>query len=532
MKKLFMLCLIALAASLQAQDLQNVTNELGRAITDKNSFVVKKNHRIAAYRKKLAGISGPEREYAINQQLYEEYRKFKIDSALYFVRQNIDLSANLKESHYLDRSKIQLANLYSSNGNFLESETLLKGIRAKKLGNDLKALYYEFYSQFYEHYTTNNPGRQYEAMIETYRDSLLGVLNPSGEKYRINLAQHYMYHGKDAGAKVILKGVEQNSKGRTPAYAMAVYLQGDIAAKEGREQESVRYYSLAAITDIENSIKDNAALQQLAIYYYNKGKIDLAYKYAQSALEDAVFCNVKFRTLMMSEFNSIINAAYREKENNAKVKLETYLLLISLLSFFLIVAVVYVYRQMRKVSKTREELLLSGQQLEYLNSELQQANVQLHESNRVKEEYIAQFFDICSSYIGKLDDYRKKLNKKAMTKQYEELSAILRSDSFIDEELHSLYARFDMLFINLYPNFVSDFNKLLLPEEQIEVREGEILNNELRIFALERLGITDGVKIAAFLRYSISTIYNYRTRVRNKAAVSREEFERKLKTIG
>ena len=41
----------------------------------------------------------------------------------------------------------------------------------------------------------------------------------------------------------------------------------------------------------------------------------LAYKYAKSALEDAVFCNVKFRTLMMSEFYSIINAAYQKKED-------------------------------------------------------------------------------------------------------------------------------------------------------------------------------------------------------------------------
>lgn len=238
----------------------------------------------------------------------------------------------------------------------------------------------------------------------------------------------------------------------------------------------------------------------------------------------------------MSEFYSIINASYQEKEVQARKQLEYYLYLISILSLFLVGAIVYVYRQMRKVSKVKEELSISGEKLQELNVELQSVNEQLsdfneqlHESNRIKEEYIAQFFDICSSYIDKLDDYRKKLNKKAMSRQFDELSEILKSSSVTDDELNELYRRFDIIFINLYPDFVKELNALFLPEEKIELKEGEILNTELRILALERLGINDGVKIAAFLRYSVSTIYNYRTKIRNKSTVSREEFEQKVK---
>lgn len=55
---------------------------------------------------------------------------------------------------------------------------------------------------------------------------------------------------------------------------------------------------------------------------------------------------------------------------------------------------------------------------------------------------------------------------------------------------------------------------------------------ETRIFALIRLGIIDSVKIAHFLGYSRSTIYNYRTKIRNKALGDRDNFENEVMNIG
>lgn len=166
-----------------------------------------------------------------------------------------------------------------------------------------------------------------------------------------------------------------------------------------------------------------------------------------------------------------------------------------------------------------------NEQIQKSNIALNEKNNKLIESNRIKEEYITQFFDICSTYITKIEDFRKTLNKQAQNKNYEALSKELKSSDFIDKELESLYHTFDVIFINLYPTFIDEFNSLLIPEEKIILKPNEILNTELRIFALIRLGITDSTKIAAFLRYSVSTIYNYRTKTRNKSAVSRDEFE-------
>ena len=75
------------------------------------------------------------------------------------------------------------------------------------------------------------------------------------------------------------------------------------------------------------------------------------------------------------------------------------------------------------------------------------------------------------------------------------------------------------------------FNELLQNDAQIILKKGELLNTELRIFALIRLGIDDSSQIAEFLRYSVNTIYNYRAKVKNKACVSRDDFEKLVEQI-
>ncbi len=512
--------------------------KLDDAIKQKESYIKKKSQRISSLKEKL-NYTDIRNQVLINEKLYLEYKKYKIDSAIFYVNKNISISNNLKDRDLGLKSLIQLANLNSSSGKYLEAQKILQNINVKTLPKNLLAIYYEYYSQFYEHYATNNPNLSYIEHIEIYRDSLLTVLNPESIKYRINLAQKNIYRRNLSDAKRDLLKLVADSKVNDPNYAMYTYLLGDIYKLENNLKEEKRYYTLAAISDIENVIKDNAAIQNLSIIHYESGDIDHAYLYAKSAVEDAVFCNVKFRTLNISEIYSIINTAYLEKEEKSKKQLLTYLLMISVLVVFLAITISYLYYQMKKIQKIRKELASNAQELKILNEKIQQTNlslkennIQLTESNTIKEEYITQFFDICSAYIRKMEDYRIHLLKKSQNKHYEELDKILKSNTFINTELEDLYHTFDIIFINLYPDFVSEFNKLLQEGEKIELKNGEVLNTELRIFALIRLGITDSVKIAAFLRYSLSTIYNYRTKVRNKSAVNREDFESMVSKIG
>ena len=538
-KKIILFFLLVAISPIYATQKDSIVKIFNYAVRHKSQYDKIKERRISELKNSLSSDLSLEEEYDSNKKLYSEYRKFKVDSAVYYIKKNQRIAAVLNNQVFTDLAQLQLANLYSSSGKYLESEQILKKINKHKLSKELLSMYYEAYGLYFEHYATATYNVQYAKKIEAYRDSLLSVLEPSSIKYKINRAQKDIYSGNFKNAQESLSPLLKTAIAKDQDYAMVAYLLAQIYKTQQKFDLEKKFLILSATADIKNSIKDNASVQNLALLYYESGDIDNAFLCTNSAIEDAIFCNVKFRTLQISELYSIINTAYLEKESHRKSELQRYLILISILSIFLILAIVYVYRQMKRVSKIKEELHLSSQKLEELNKnisatnlQLSETNAQLSESNHVKEEYIAHFFDLCSAYINKLENYRKSLNKKATEKQLDDLFKMLKSTTVVDNELEELYKNFDTIFLNLYPTFVKDFNSLLIKDEQIVLKQGELLNTELRIFALIRLGITDSVKIAAFLRYSLSTIYNYRTKGRNKAAVSRDEFEELVSKIG
>ena len=173
-----------------------------------------------------------------------------------------------------------------------------------------------------------------------------------------------------------------------------------------------------------------------------------------------------------------------------------------------------------------------NQQLQGFNAKLNQTNLELAETSLLKEIYIGRYMDQCSIYIGKMEEYSQKLKVMATAGKVNDLVSTVKSKAFIDKELKEFYAQFDQTFMQLFPTFLEEFKALLNEPETIIIKKGELLNPELRIFALIRLGIKDSAKIADFLRYSASTIYNYRSQIKNKAKGPREQFETKVLLIG
>lgn len=277
----------------------------------------------------------------------------------------------------------------------------------------------------------------------------------------------------------------------------------------------------------------------LAQLLYEDGDMERAYQYMRFSWNATKFYNARLRSWQSADVLSLIDKTYQamiEKQND---RLQQNLLLITALLVLLIVALGYIYRQMKKLADARNHLQVANKQLNGLNEELRQmnsclssTNIELSESNQIKEEYIARFIKLCSTYINRLDAYRRMVNKKVSAGQIAELLKITRSQDALDEELEELYANFDTAFLHLFPNFVGKFNDLLQENEQILPKKGELLNTELRIFALIRLGIEDSSQIAEFLRYSVNTIYNLSwAKVRNKARGSREDFDDLVRKI-
>lgn len=156
----------------------------------------------------------------------------------------------------------------------------------------------------------------------------------------------------------------------------------------------------------------------------------------------------------------------------------------------------------------------------------------LDESNRVKEKYIGLFLRQCSSYIDRMDSMRGDTLSMLKAKRYADLLQTVKNHNFRDRERDELLEIFDSTFIGLFPTFVDEFNMLLRPDCRIVPDDMSRLTTGIRIFALIRLGIDDSSKIAEFLHFSVNTIYNYRAKIKNGAAVSRDEFEDYVRAIG
>lgn len=524
--------LLALASCRQ-NETQSLSEYLDYVIENKHIFEAEKEERISRLRN-LLGVSNltPEQEYEINTKLYEEFRKYKLDSAIRYVERNLEIARQLDNKRLTYLSNMYLAQLYSFSGMCVEANQILRSIRSSELPCDLLPVYYEANNRYFQHYATLSSQRSHLHEMNIYRDSLMMVSDPGSFRYRIHLSYKLMGNGKMDEARAILDELLEEVGKDTPLYAETAYAYGCFYRLNKDPEAEKKYFMLSAIADAKSAVKENASFHTLALMYYDQGDLSRAFKYTQAAIEDAVFSNVQFRTTQMSKFYSIINSIYQAKEAKSKSKLQHYLILISVLSLFLVLLFIYVYQQIHKLYRIKEELSRTNGRLMQLNDELHEKNTQLTDSNIIKEQYIARFFDLCSMYIDKLEDYRKSLNKLAQNRQIDELYKQLKSTSMMENELDELYKNFDAIFLNLYPSFVADFNALLVEDERIVLKSEDLLNKELRIYALLRLGITDSVKIASFLRCSLSTVYNYRTKARNKAAISREDFEKMVMRIG
>lgn len=313
------------------------------------------------------------------------------------------------------------------------------------------------------------------------------------------------------------------------------------------------YYALSAISDLRQGVLEHASLPRLAVMLFAAGDTRRAYNYMKCSMEDAEQCGARLRTVQMAEQLPIILEAYENKVNAQHARLQAGLMVLALLLLGISALFFLLMRTHRRLREARrhelayhEDLRQSKLQVEHalrqvreinnelkaVNEELKQSNRELKESNQIKETYVTQYMKQCSAGIAKIEGYRVGLQKTAMSSNYAKLVQTIKDTKVIDKELDDFYHSFDETFLSLFPTFISDFNALLKPDEQLSEPESGGLTTELRIFALIRLGITSSEEIADFLRYSVKTIYNYRTRIRSKAEGDRNLLEEKLMKIG
>ena len=532
------------AISILGTEIDSLLKVLDQTIEMHSSFMQSKELRIKSL-KKISGKTdiSPEEKYAINSLLYKEYLKYNFDSALNYINLNLKIATEINNPEWIIETKFQLSDILSASGLYIETLNILESIDIRKLSLNQKLDYYASYQRVNAElgmYTgLKENSSRYFGMANEYRDTLLASLDKNSSEYLLFYEAKLQDLGKFDESRNINSLLLSRAKVESPEYALYTFQRAISYRIQGDTLQLKKYLILSAISDIKAATKDNASLTLLAILLFENKEIDRAYKYIKFSLEDAKFYNARLRFVEISKILPLISEAYQIKSDKQNAKLRFFALVISVLAFFLVLTMFLMYKQVKRLSNARKDLQNANGQLNEVSQDLFKVNTQLKglnhelsEANHIKEEYIGFFLGMCSTYIDKLENYRKMVNRKVTSGQYEDLFTATKSSHYIDSELSEFYANFDNTFLHLFPNFVEEFNQLLIKEERIILKIDELLNTELRIFALIRLGITDSSKIASFLRYSVNTIYNYRTRVRNKALVPREDFERLVSMIG
>lgn len=484
-------------------------------ISDKATIDKAKFNKVSRLKSQLSNAQVYSDKVKILNELGDEYTLFMADSATHYYNEALELCQSVGDSTGMYISIMKKIRPETIAGFYAEAITEFNELREKSLPDSLLPHYYECGYRLYS-FTLNSIERhnsfydKYFAKASEFRQLWIASL-PSGSVMRdLYEAESLFVSGKYNAAKVILRELLSKVNEKSNEYAITAAIMANILHAEGNITESLRYYALSAITDIECSVKENQSIYELSMILYELGDIETAYRFILASIEDAAFCNAQMRVYNASRMLPVIEEAHQKETKKHERLMIASLLVVSLLVCGLVLVVVVLVRQMQKLSRAR---------------------ARLHAANNIKDEYMGQFLELCTVYIKRLDSFTKLVTRKLNSGQVEDLLRLTRSARFNDEQHREFYKAFDLAFLKIYTTFVDDVNALLRPEERYTVETPGTLNNELRIYALIRLGINDGQKIAEFLKYSVNTIYTYRNRIKNKA-INRETFESDIMNIG
>lgn len=542
----YILCFSALTSSFaQNKNIKDLYEQLDQAIKQSQYYISQKESRITKIKKQSRQGHTPQQLLTAYYKLYEEYKAYQSDSSIYYIHQAIDLAKRNNMKSDFTKLRSLLALQYSTSGAFTEALHVLQSIDKKTLNNANKKDYYiAFYHVYGELGFTNinidtDLSQEFYSKQDCYRDTLFSILSPNSEDYLMRKEVLLTSQNKLKEALKINDIRLSKCKKGSHEYGIVAYYRY-LIYRSLKDEDMVKYWLLqSAICDVKCTINDQASLWILAEILSKEKDVERSYKYINFSWNANKRFSTRIRSWQISPVLGTIDHNYQAELKKANHSLIFAIICVSLLVIALALLTFYVNKQKSYLSKARNELKKTNTQLEELNNKLSStngmlkaSNDKLNESNGVKEEYIGQFLGACSHYIDKLDKLRINVNKMVKNKQYDELYSMTKSSEVKEQELEELYANFDKVFLNLFPNFVEDLNGLLKEEYQIHQSSPDKLSAIVRVFALIRLGIDDSTKIAEFLHYAVNTIYNYRAKLRNGAIIDRNEFEKKVRELG
>lgn len=483
---------------------------------DRRTVYLDRRHGAIDSLKREVGRHGISREDLLDcmLDLGDSYNALNTDSALSFYHAGYNLATENGLDSIAMRFKLRAVTYLPLIALLTEASERFESIEPEKLPDGLMEEYYDAGRQMYFYiasYYLDYPDicEPYMKKSHEAQSQLLALLDKDSPRFMLNQGEYFFYNQQYSKAKTILLLLLDRIPEEDNLYARACHFLADISRVRGEHNAYIYYLALSAIADTRGATLEVASLQELGRMMYFNGDVSHAYDYLSTALSEAVECNAPLRIVQSSDIFPLIESAHKAELKKSDVRIYV---VMGIMTILLVGLAITLYVLNRK------------------NRQMNRMAVSLGEANGTKDVYISQFLNLCSIYMDKLNQFNKMVNRKLTTGKVDDLLKLTRQGKFIEEQSKEFYDVFDDAFLHLYPNFVTEVNKLLRPDEQIELREGEKLNTDLRIIAFMRLGIEESTRIAQMMNYSVYTIYSYRNKLKNRA-ISRDTFENDIMKI-
>ena len=507
-----------------APEWETALKELDRSLS--REAVISQAHKadLADLKIQFKHASAPHARYRLCDRIFDGYLKYDVDSALRYAHLKDEIAADTGDAELRMDASLDLAQRYLISGMY---HTALEAVEAVDTAAVLSprrlAVYYQTLNSIYHGMAlaAKDPelSERFRAEELLYQQRSRAALTGDMLDYYTVNADIEIENGHPERARQLMTERLADERLSLQDRAIVHYWIAKTYREEGNRENELKHYAISANCDQMAPVKASRSLIRLSRILYDRGDLDRAYSYIVRAYEDATRSDARTALDEINQSLPTIIDSYEKMEKYRQRQLMAFLGITFLFLAMLGATLLLLNRDRKRISRMQQEIQGSVDRLK--------------ESNQIKDTYLGRYLSMFSEHIDALERYRSRLRVTAKSKDLDDILRVLKSDAYIDTERKTLYDEFDATFLGVFPDFVNQLNGLLREEGRIgqDLPPGK-LSNELRIFALIRLGVTESAQIARFLKKSPSMVYNYRVKLRNAAACDRDEFEKRLMEIG
>ena len=511
---------------------------LDSLIAAQPTIIADKEQQLSLLKSQLDKVRAPLEHYEVCKKLYEQYAAYQYDSAYHYAAQCISLAQSMGSAGLVNEARLNLAHILSTACLMEKAQQTLNQIDTTLLTPDQLLQFRREQANLYIYQAEYFQGTQYaggyiEKLIGLRRDITAMDVPRDNVNYLLTVAECNADAQQFDRAIALLDSLMRHYRSGDRIYSVITSMISFYHAMKGDRDSQMRYLIMSAESDLEGCVRENTSLRMM----FDEGDIDRAYRYMRLAVDDANFYGTRLRNIQSSHIVPKILNAYQTKQEQGRRNILWLLAAISVFAAMLIVGVIAIYQLLKRYRHLNEQKKAINEQLRRVNSQLGDTVERLHKTNallrereKLKEEYIARFLTLSSRFIDRGEDQRKALYRLHRDRKSEELAKQLKSTHLGNENARLFYENFDNAFLNIYPTFVDEVNRLLREDGKIEVKPGKRLTTESRVLALIRIGITDNQSIANILRASLTTIYTYRSKLKARA-IDKDGFEAHVQAI-